>query len=103
MPITGKLMPWDKTSIDLLTEPIGAVYALFDKSEECIYIGETSDLKARFIEYWSTYFAEDPCKRDTVAFKVEYTKNHKEREMFFLTEYALEHDGKLPRCNRKMP
>ena len=103
MPIEGELIPWNKPSIHLLAEPKGAVYALVDKKRECIYIGETSDLKDRFInKYWNNNFADDSCKRDTAFFKFEYRKDHKERELFLLTVYVTKH-GKLPRCNEKMP
>ena len=98
-----ELLPWDKDTVHIVAQkPIGAVYALYDKKGECIYIGKTSDLKDRFIsKYWNTNFSEDPCKKDTVTFKLEYTEDYDRREDFLLREHIRIH-GKLPRCNQKM-
>lgn len=101
MPIGGDSYVWKEENINKV-EPTGAIYALFNKAGECIYIGSSSNLRERFAHYWSTNFSENPCKRDTEAYKREYRDDYEKRERVLLTEYQLAH-RRLPKCNEKIP
>lgn len=102
MPIYGDSHIWNEDNINNVRAESG-VYAFFDLKGECIYIGESSNLKGRLKGYWNTKFSEEPCKKDTADFMYEYIKNHKERQDALLLEYTLEHNGKYPRCNKQKP
>ncbi len=100
MPIGGDRYPWSKNNVDGAREE-GATYSLYS-GNKLIYIGSTGNLRKRFQDYWNKNFEDDPCKRDTDAYKREYRSDYRKREIELLEEYKRQH-GKLPECNDVIP
>ncbi len=98
--IPGDFYNWDKDSIEKVPARPG-VYGLYDAGRNLIYIGSSSNLRGRFTDYWNSNFAEDPCKRSTKAYKMEFRDDYELRERGLLEQYRSEH-GNLPKCNEKI-
>ena len=99
--LSGDFYTWKEENAKKIAEKPGA-YALYGDKRVLIYIGSSSNLRVRFLKYWSTNFEEDPCKRATNVYKRVFTSNYKAREKELLDQYHSEH-GKLPKCNEKRP
>ena len=101
--IQGDKYSWSEDSSKAWkAEP--AVYELYQGST-LIYIGSTGNLKERFIGYWNSKFADDPCKKATDSYKREYFQTEAEaqsKERAYLSEYQRV-NGKLPKCNQLIP
>ena len=102
--IDGDFYPWNEENAKNIPAKSGA-YGLYESRTEngLIYIGSTSNLRERFTHYWDTNFSEDPCKRSTRFYKREITNAYETRERELLEQYRREHDGRLPRCNERVP
>ena len=98
--ISGEFYPWSDNNTKRISEKSG-VYGFYDAKKNLIYIGSAENLRTRFRHYWTTNFAEDPCKRDTKTYKQEFTSNYKAKEKELLEQYERAH-GKLPKCNQKV-
>ena len=75
-----------------------AVYVLYDKNLDAIYIGESENLQNQFAKYVDTNFENDPCKQKTHTYQRTFVENPKERKRQLLEDYKKKH-GKMPRCN----
>ncbi len=97
---------WSQENIKKVPEKAG-VYCLYEITNNMklslIYIGSSSNLRERFVQYWDTKFSEDQRKRPTKYFKRELTSSYKLREKELLDQYKHEHNGKLPSCNEIVP
>ena len=102
--ISGDFYEWNENNVRNVPAQSG-VYGLYESMNEegLIYIGSSSDLRERFMHYWNTEFSEDPCKRSTRHYKRELTRDYERREKELLEQYQREHNGRLPRCNEKVP
>ena len=102
--IDGSFYEWKENNVKNVPEQSG-VYGLFESQSEetLIYIGSSSNIRERFLHYWNTGFEEDPCKRATRYYKRELTTNYLTREKELLEQYQREHNGRLPRCNERVP
>ena len=102
--IDGDFYEWNENNAKNVPAQPG-VYGLYERRSEegLIYIGSSSNLRERFTHYWNTGFAEDPCKRSTRYYKRELTSNYEAREKELLEQYRREHNGRLPRCNERVP
>ena len=75
-----------------------AVYVLYDKNLDAIYIGESENLQNQFAKYVNTNFENDLCKQKTHTYQRTFVVNPKERKRQLLEDYKKKH-GKMPRCN----
>ena len=75
-----------------------AIYILYDKKLDPIYIGESENLQKTFEKYVDTDFENDPCKQKTLTYQRTFTSNQKERKKILLEKFKTEH-GRLPECN----
>ena len=75
-----------------------AVYVLYDKNLDAIYIGESENLQNQFAKYVDTNFENDPCKQKTHTYQRAFVENPKERKRHLLEDYKKKH-GKIPCCN----
>ncbi len=96
MLLEGQLYYWGDNARHIPEKP--GVYALYDKDKVLIYIGKSSDLRKEFTSYLNTDFGEDPCKRETIYYKREFTSSQEEEMRELLEEYRKT-NNKLPRCN----
>jgi excinuclease UvrABC nuclease subunit len=102
--IDGSFYAWNERNVKNVPAQSG-VYGLYEsKSEETlIYVGSSLNIRWRFLHYWNTGFEEDPCKRSTMYYKRKLTTNHLTKEGELLEQYQREHNGRLPRCNERVP
>ena len=75
-----------------------AIYILYDKKLDPIYIGESENLQKIFEKYVDTDFENDPCKQKTFTYQRTFTSDHKERKKNLLEKFKIKH-GRLPDCN----
>ncbi len=75
-----------------------AIYILYDKKLDPIYIGESENLQKTFEKYVDTDFENDSCKQKTHTYQRTFTSDHKERKKTLLEKFRTEH-GRLPECN----
>lgn len=78
-----------------------AVYVLYTRGKDPLYIGETNNLEASFTKYVDGEFDEDECKQKTQFYQREFTDNPKERQLQLIEEFKNE-TGKIPSCNSKI-
>ena len=78
-----------------------AVYVLYTRGKDPLYIGETNNLEALFTKYVDGEFDGDECKQKTQFYQREYTDNPKERQLQLIEEFKNE-TGKIPSCNSKI-
>jgi len=79
-----------------------AVYVLYDKNEDVIYIGESENLQNQFAKYVDTNFENDTCKQKTHTYQREFVENPKERKRQLLEDFKEKH-RKIPVCNDDNP
>jgi len=91
-----KVLVWLENAQFVKAKP--AVYVLYGKNLDAIYIGESENLRDKFAMYFNTNFENDPCKQKTHTYQRAFVANPKERKRQILEEYKKKH-GKLPRCN----
>ncbi len=75
-----------------------AIYILYDKKLDPIYIGESENLKTQFLTYLDTCFEDNPCKQKTYTYQRTFTSDHKEQKKSLLEKFKKRH-GRLPCCN----
>jgi len=80
--IDEKIHLWIDSARFVKAKP--AIYILYDKKLDPIYIGESENLKNQFSKYLDTNFEDNSCKQ----------KTHTEQ---FKTKY-----GRLPCCNSEI-
>jgi len=78
-----------------------ALYILYDKKLDPIYIGESENLKIQFSTYLDTDFENNSCKQKTYTYQRTFTPDHKEQKKFLLEKFKKRH-GRLPCCNSEM-
>ena len=91
-----KVLVWLENAQFVKAKP--AVYVLYDKNLDAIYIGESENLRDKFAMYFNTNFENDPCKQKTLPYQRAFVVNPKERKRQLLEDYKEKH-GKLPCCN----
>jgi len=91
-----KVLVWLENAQFVKAKP--AVYVLYDKNLDAIYIGESENLRDKFAMYFNTNFENDPCKQKTLTYQRAFVVNPKERKRQLLEDYKEKH-GKLPCCN----
>ena len=91
-----KVLVWLENAQFVKAKP--AVYILYDKNLDVIYIGESENLQNKFAMYFNTNFENDPCKQKTYTYQRAFVENPKERKRQLLEDYKKKH-GKMPRCN----
>ena len=91
-----KVLVWLENAQFVKAKP--AVYVLYDKNLDAIYIGESENLQNKFAKYVNTNFENDPCKQKTHTYQRTFVENPKERKRQLLEDYKKKH-GKMPRCN----
>ncbi len=99
MLLEDKLHLWLESSRFVKAKP--GVYALYDKNNEVIFIGQSDNLQERFAKYVDTNFEDDLCKQKTVAYQREFLDNPKQRQNQLLEEFKNRF-GRLPLCNENM-
>ena len=91
-----KVLVWLENAQFVKAKP--AVYVLYDKNLDAIYIGESENLRDKFAMYFNTNFENDPCKQKTLTYQRAFVANPKERKRQLLEDYKKKH-GKMPCCN----
>ncbi|MCH8832885.1 MAG: hypothetical protein IIA81_01180 [Thaumarchaeota archaeon] len=91
-----KVLVWLENAQFVKASP--AVYVLYDKNLDAIYIGESENLQNQFAMYFNTNFENDSCKQKTHTYQRAFVENPKERKRQLLEDYKKKH-GKMPRCN----
>ncbi len=91
-----KVLVWLENAQFVKAKP--AVYVLYDKNLDAIYIGESENLRDKFAMYFNTNFENDPCKQKTLTYQRAFVVNPKERKRQLLEDYKKKH-GKMPCCN----
>lgn len=77
-----------------------AVYILYDKKLNALYIGCSENLQKQFTQYLDTYFESDECKQKTHTYQKMFLDNPKEKKAQLLEEYKIER-GNYPCCNNE--
>jgi excinuclease UvrABC nuclease subunit len=77
-----------------------AIYILYNRNKEIIYIGESQNLQNTFTKYVDTDFEGDSCKQKTHSYQREFVENPEERKKILLEDFKTEY-GKLPSCNQE--
>ena len=96
MPISGKMYVWGDGAKHTPEE--SGVYALYNEDKVLIYIGESTNLREKFIHYLETNFSNDPRKRKTKYYKREFASKQGDRMKELLDEYRQKY-GTFPKCN----
>jgi len=96
MSISGKMHVWGDRAKHVPEGP--GVYVLYNEAKFLIYIGESTNLREKFIHYLETNFSDDPRKRETRYYKREFTSRQEDRIKELLDDYRQKH-GELPKCN----
>jgi len=91
-----KVLVWLENAQFVKAKP--AVYVLYNKNLDAIYIGESENLQNKFAMYFNTNFENDPCKQKTHTYQRAFVANPKERKRQLLEDYKKKH-GKMPCCN----
>lgn len=82
-------------------KPVPAVYVLYNRNNEVIYIGESSNLEKTFTRYVERNFDENECMQKTQSYQREFTDNPKEKQLQLIEEFKNQM-GKLPSCNSEI-
>ena len=75
-----------------------AVYVLYDKKLDVLYIGSSDNLQKQFTQYLDTEFEGNECKQKTHTYQKLFLDNPQERQSHLLEDYKTKH-GNLPPCN----
>jgi len=94
--LDDKIHLWLQSARFVKAKP--AVYVLYDKNEDVIFIGESENLQKEFAKYVDTNFENDNCKQKTHTYQREFIENPKERRKQLLEDFKNK-NGKLPLCN----
>lgn len=75
-----------------------AVYILYDKKLNTLFIGDSENLQNQFTRYLDTNFESNECKQQTHTYQKLFLDNPNERKTQLLEEYKDKY-GKYPSCN----
>ncbi len=75
-----------------------AIYILYDRKLDPIYIGASENLQSQFSVYLDTDFEDNSCKQKTHTYQRIFVTDPKERKKILLEKFKITH-GRLPRCN----
>ena len=79
-------------------KPKQAVFILYDKKLNVLYIGDSENLQIQFTKYLDTDFEGDECKQKTHTYQKIFVDDPKEKKAQLLEDYK-EKFGSLPNCN----
>ncbi len=79
-------------------KPKQAVFILYDKKLNVLYIGDSENLQIQFTKYLDTDFEGDECKQKTHTYQKIFVDEPKEKKSQLLEDYK-EKFGSLPNCN----
>ena len=79
-------------------KPKPAVYVLYDKKLNVLFIGDSENLQNEFTKYLDTNFENNECKQKTHTYQKLFVENPVEKKEQLLNNYKSEY-GKLPDCN----
>ncbi|RDJ32230.1 MAG: hypothetical protein DWQ18_09025 [Crenarchaeota archaeon] len=79
-------------------KPKPAVYVLYDKKLNVLFIGDSENLQNQFTKYLDTNFENNECKQKTHTYQKLFVENPVEKKEQLLNSYKSEY-GKLPDCN----
>lgn len=74
--LEGKVILWLESARFVKAKP--AVYVLYDKKLDALYIGESENLQKEFEKYVDTNFGNDACKQKTHTYQRTFFENPKE-------------------------
>jgi len=97
--IDEKIHLWIDSARFVKAKP--AIYILYDKKLDPIYIGESENLKNQFSKYLDTNFEDNSCKQKTHTYQRTFTPNQKERKKILLEQFKTKY-GRLPCCNSEI-
>ncbi len=75
-----------------------AIYILYDRKLDPIYIGASENLQSQFSVYLDTDFEDNSCKQKTHTYQRIFVTDPKERKKILLEKFKITH-GRLPCCN----
>ncbi len=75
-----------------------AIYILYDRKLDPIYIGASENLQSQFSVYLDTDFEDNSCKQKTHTYQRIFVTDPKERKKILLEKFKISH-GRLPCCN----
>ena len=75
-----------------------AIYVLYDKKLDPIYIGASENLQNQFEIYLDMNFEDNLCKQKTHTYQRMFVIDPKERKKTLLEKFKITH-GRLPCCN----
>lgn len=78
-------------------KPKPAVYILYDRRLNPLYIGHTQNLQEQFTKYLDSGF-DNECQQKTHSYQKLFIENCKEKQDELLQNYKTEH-GSFPPCN----
>ena len=91
-----KIHLWIDSSRFVKAKP--AIYILYDRKLDPIYIGESDNLKNQFSKYLDTNFEDNLCKQKTHTYQRIFITDQKERKKILLEQFKTKY-GRLPCCN----
>lgn len=75
-----------------------AVYVLYDRKLDVLYVGASDNLQTKFSHYVDTNFDNDACKQKTHTYQRSFMADPKEKKKMLLDEFKEKY-GRLPCCN----
>ncbi len=75
-----------------------AIYILYDRKLDPIYIGASENLQSQFSVYLDTDFEDNSCKQKTHTYQRIFVTDPKERKKILLEKFKITH-RRLPCCN----
>lgn len=75
-----------------------AVYVLYNRKEEPIFIGESDNLQKQFSSYLDTNFEDNDCKQKTHFYQRRFTDNRFQEKQDLLKRLSDEYNTQ-PECN----
>ena len=94
--LNEKVQLWLDSARFVKSKP--AVFVLYDKKLEALYIGHSNNLQEQFTKYLETNFENDECKQKTHTYQKLFMENPEEKTKHLLDEYKEKY-GKMPTCN----
>ena len=97
--LEDKMRVW--VSSAAFVKPISAVYVLYNRKKEAIYIGNSKNLEKTFSGYVDNDFEGNECKQKTQFYQREFVENPQERQLQLIEEFQKE-AGNMPLCNAEI-
>lgn len=79
-------------------KPKPAVYVLYDRKLNVLYIGHSQNLQEQFTKDLDSSFEGDECKQKCHSYQKLFIENPEQKQNELLEQYKSEH-GSLPPCN----